>query len=86
MRQMRMSTRDVWTTIYWTIQHRVRAAREGRFRVRCRWLEQQVDFQGCRLRLGARMPQPGPAAPEAEQEKCYAMPSLSWEAVERTLL
>ena len=44
------------TMIYWTIQHTRTATREMRFRARCWWFSQQVEFLGWRLRLECVMP------------------------------
>jgi len=50
------------STIYWTVQHIRRATYDLHFQAACWWLNQQVEFLGWRLRLGAVMP-PAPSDP-----------------------
>ena len=50
------------TTIYWTMQHSLRALHEYRFRATCWWLSQQVEFLEWRLKLDAAIP-PAPSTP-----------------------
>jgi len=50
------------TTIYWTMQHNLRALHEFRFRAACWWLSQQVEFLEWRLKLDAVIP-PAPSTP-----------------------
>lgn len=63
------------TTIYWTMQHRRRAAHETRFRAKCWWLSQHVEFLKWRLRLDALMRpvQSDPTPTSAAQGGQYAV-------------
>lgn len=66
------------TTIYWTMQHSLRALHECRFRATCWWLSQQVEFLEWRLKLDAVIPPapstsaPTPVGPGAR----YVVPSM----------
>ena len=66
------------TTIYWTMQHSLRALHECRFRTTCWWLSQQVEFLEWRLKLDAVIP-PAPSTPAPTpvgQGARYAVHSL----------
>ena len=66
------------TRIYWTIQHSRCAAHEIRFRAKCWWLSQQVEFLEWRLRLEALMlpVQSDPTPTSAGQGDQHAVHSM----------
>ena len=66
------------TTIYWTMQHSLRALHECRFRATCWWLSQQVEFLEWRLKLDAVIPPapPTPAPTPVGPGARYAVPSM----------
>ena len=69
------------TTIYWTMQHSLRALHECRFRATCWWLSQQVEFLEWRLKQNAVIPPAlsTPAPTSVEQGAQYSVHSMEWK-------